>query len=368
MKKRFIVFALIIAALAVLLSGCTGASKRYLGWSGAAFSGDSVYFGSTQGEVVSVELGTGNPNFKESVAGESGGGCAASTAASIYGTPVYEDGTLYVTAQLNPIAGKVYAYNADTGNLKWEYPAGDNVSAIVGGAAISEGILYFADTAGKVFAIDTGNGSELWAFETGDKIWATPAVNGDLIYVGSFDKKMYALNKKSGAKVWEFEAEGALVAKPLYHEGVIYIGSLDRNMYALNAQSGELKWKTAGQSWFWATPAVYGNTLYAPSIDESVYILNIATGEQIDRLEFDDQLASSPAVVDSLVVVATLNGKVHAINTENNSVRLITDLEVRTVAPIIALDGVVYIHTQEDETLYAINPETREILWSYSIQ
>lgn len=368
MKNKILVLIFVLVAFTLVLSGCTGSAQRYLGWSGVSFSEDSVYFGSTQGEVISLEMPNGNPNYQEALAGESGGGCMAGIPASIYGTPVYDDGTLYVAVQLTPLEGKVYAINAESGNAKWEFPASGGVSSIIGGAVVSGDVLYFADTAGKIFAVDTGTGSELWSYETGDKIWAKPAINGDLIYVGSFDKKMYALDKATGDNVWEFEAEGAFVAEPLYLDGVVYVGSLDRNMYALDAQSGTLKWKATGESWFWAKPVVYGDALYAPSIDTNVYVLNKNTGDQISKMELDDHLAASPALVGESVIVATVSGKVHAIDVESNAVRLITDLEVRTVAPITTFDGIIYVHTQESEAVYAINPETREVLWTFSIQ
>jgi outer membrane protein assembly factor BamB len=67
-----------------------------------------------------------------------------------------------------------------------------------------------------------------------------------------------------------------------------------------------------------------------------------------------------------LVIVASEEGKVYSLDTTTNQKKLLKELEEKEkiFAPLGADKGIVYIHTQEPETLYALNVETGVTLWS----
>lgn len=365
----------VMVLVALVLFGCTGTGAVPRGWSGIAVANDTLFVGSMQGKVIAVNASDGG-GVRELVTLEvdrpSGGfSCVTggTSAVAIYGTPVVAEGLVYVTGY----DGKVYALNSTSGSIRWVYPRqGALDEPIVGGPVLAAGKVYFGSSGGKVYALDAATGDLKWEFTTGDKIWSTPAIADETLYIGSFDKKLYALDLDSGRKKWEFEAGGAIVATPLLYDDTIYVGSFDRYFYAVDATNGRLRWRFMGENWFWAKPVAYNGVIYAANLDGKVYALGAERGNKVAEfdLKFGEKknpISSSPVLVNGSVIVATEDGKVYALDAETKRVELLADLGEEVYAPISAGDGVVYIHTQKKDTLYALSVETGVIQWSRSL-
>ncbi len=374
-KKLIFNYGLLITLILVLVfsfSGCFGGGARSIGWSGISFTGDSLYLGSMDGKIVSltIENGRGGSPISLDEQASNGGGCMAAAAAiGIYGTPVIVDGIMYIGgAGLGSDTGRLYLFDTSKGEVVDRLPRGEEVGPVIGGPVVADGVVYFASVDGNVYAFNTANGSEIWRFKTEGKIWSTPILYQDTLIVGSFDKKLYAINIADGSQKWSYEAGGPIASKALIFEDTVYFGSFDRNFYAVNFNDGSFKWQFAAQSWFWAAPLVYNGEIYAPCLDKNVYVLDTEQGTEIEKYELSGQLVSSPVLVDNMIVVATKEGKLHIINGDGRDIRLLTDLALSVSAPLSAYEGIIFVHTQENETIYALDPETREVVWSYTLQ
>jgi outer membrane protein assembly factor BamB len=371
---------LLVSLLAIILifSGCIPGGTRPLGWSGVAVAGDSLYFGSSDGKLVALEGVNGNPDWQVSLAGDSGGGglsCAGgASSVGIYGMPLAVGELIYVSGY----NGTVYAINADSGNLRWQYPRVEEagLGSITGGVALAGENIYFGSFDGNIYALNAATGDLEWQFATGNRVWATPVVLDGRVYIGSFDKMFYALDAANGSQLWAFDAGSAVASTAQVVGGTVFFGSLDRTFFALDAADGSLEWSfpagDAGsngpQGWFWAKPLVYSGAVYAPNLDGKVYVLNAANAQKLNEYDLGSPAAAAPALMGNLIVVASDEGKVFVIDHNTEEIRLLTDLAVRLVAPITAGDGVVYVHTQENETVYALDPEARVVIWSHPVQ
>jgi len=368
----------LLLTLALVFSGCLSGSTRPLGWSGVAVAGENLYFGSSDGRLVALSTANGNPRWQVSLAGDSGGGglsCASgASSVGIYGLPLVAGELVYVSGY----NGKIYAINADSGNLRWQYPReGDTgLKPITGGVVLSGGNIYFTSFDGNIYALNAATGDLEWQFATGDRIWVAPVISDGRVYIGSFDKMFYALDAASGSQLWAFDAGAAVASTALVVDGTVFFGSLDRTFYALNASDGNLKWKyptgEAGsngpQGWFWAKPLVYDGAIYAPNLDGKIYVLDAANGQKLSEFDLGSAAAAAPVLVGNLIVVASDEGKVYVIDGDSQDIRLLTDLNVKLVSPITAGEGIVYVHTQENETVYALDPEARVIIWSHAVE
>ena len=164
-----------------------------------------------------------------------------------------------------------------------------------------------------------------------------------------------------------YQTQGAIVSAPLVYNDTVYTGSFDRHIHAVNAADGSLRWQseTEAGSWFWAKPVIHNNTIYAGNLDGKIYILDAKTGkEKVDPIDFKSPISSSPVLVDNFVIIASEQGKVYTLDTSTNQQSELRNLEKKICAPLYANDGIVYIHTQEDETVYALKAETGQTLWS----
>jgi len=376
-----VLIAVLLASL-LAVSGCLtpGGQGRGLarGWSGVAVTDDAVYVGSMEGELVSASISTHNPLWPAVSLGkiaQSGGflaGCSpSSTAVAIYGTPTVSGNLIYVAGY----DGRIHAVNADTGTIAWEYPPSNEfgLKPIAGGVAVAQGKIFFGTSDGKVYALNETSHTIAWdePFETGDKIWSTPVVDDDVLYIGSFDKKLYALSVADGTKIWEFTTEGVIAAPPLIYNNTLYFGSFDRHVYALNTD-GTLKWKSAVQAdkWFWAKVIAHNNTIYAPCLDGKVYILDATNGnEVVDALILDSAVSSSPVLIGDAVIIATEKGQMYRLETKTNQINTLDvpweEEEIR--APLATSEGLVFVHTQKDEKLHALDLVNDKRPWKITL-
>ncbi|MFC2052177.1 PQQ-binding-like beta-propeller repeat protein, partial [Chloroflexota bacterium] len=355
----------IVLLVGLTFSGCAGGGTVPRGWSGGAIADDTLFVGSMAGKVVAVDTIDGSRLWGVTIETSEparGFGCApASTSVAIYGSPAVTEDLVFVGGY----NGIIYAFNLNTGALRWVYPRQGHLQPIVGGPVVALGNVYFASADGKVYALDAETGDSQWVFETGDKIWATPAIVDDTLFIGSFDNKLYALNATNGSKKWDFQTEGAIVSVPLVNDDTVYVGSFDRYLYALNVTDGSVRWKSMSDNWFWAKPVIHNDVIYASSLDGKVYALNAESGKKLTEFDLGSPVSSSPVLVDDLlVVVATEERKeearIYTIDTNNNQQKLLVNLEEKVYAPLAASQGIVYIHTAGD-TLYAVDAQSGAI-------
>ncbi len=378
---RILILVALLIIIAMVGSSCIQ-GLRTVGWSGGGVSGDTLYVGSEEGRLVSVNMTDDSRRWSETLQGPatSGGlfGCSSLTGGcgtggtnvAIYGTPVI-DGELVYIAGYN---GKVYAYTKDGLGIRWIYPRDGYLFPIVGGVIVAEDEVFVGDSEGIIYALDAETGDFIWAFATEieesdrDKIWSIPAVSNGTLYIGSFNKKIYAVNTDDGTKKWEYLTEGSVIAQPLIVNGTIYVGSLDRNFYALDAESGNLKWQFAGDNWFWGKAVILDGKIYAGNLDGKVYVLDPANGNLIGEYDLEGPLAASPVIHEEKIIFATSEGSIYSIDTVSGEKRLLATLEeIKINGPLAINDGIIYAHTT-DVDLRRINADTGAILPPISLK
>jgi outer membrane protein assembly factor BamB len=379
----FILLLALIMAIGLAGFSCVKGLSP-IGWSGGAVSDGTLYVGSREGRLVSINLTSDSRLWSEALKAAtqpglfgcspySGGGCGSGSAGvAVYGTPVIY-GELVYMAGYN---GKIYACNIDNLATRWVYPRGDSyLPPIVGGLTVAQDKIFFGCTNGEIenkkvkgmiIALDAATGDLLYQVEMDDKIWSTPAIEGDILYIGSFDKKLYALNIADGTVKWEFTTEGAIVATPLVADGTVYVGSLDRNLYVLNASDGGFKWKFTARNQFWAAPVLYNDMIYAGCLDSRIYIIRADNGEKVAEFDLGNQVSAQPVVVGSSIIFATRKGAVYSVDTDTNQIRELANIKSEVNGPLTAYNGIIYLHTQ-DLMLQRVNASDGSILTAISL-
>lgn len=382
--KKVLLLVNMLLLVIIISTGCTGALGRGIaqGWAGGVVVDDTIIVGSRGGKIMVLDTtdGTiqGDPVeiTAEMASTLCGGG--GTTGVAIYSSPIIKGDLVYVGAY----DGKVYAFAFDGEQLRveprWVYPRqGDLGGVVIGGLVIVDNIIYLAAADGTTYALDAVEGYKIWSHATGEQIWSTPAVEGDTLFIGSFDKKLYALDIADGSQRWAFETQGAITSTPLVNEDNVYFGSFGRRFYAVDIASGEEVWRFPAddsdenkpKNWFWAEPMISNGTIYAPNMDGKVYALDTETGALLNQFDLGGSIVSSPMMINivtdeeevySLIVVATQEGEVYSLNTANNEQKLLTSLGEKVQAPLFASEGIVYIHTFEDN-LHAIDVEAGRV-------
>jgi outer membrane protein assembly factor BamB len=360
-KSLALLLLLVVIILAVgLVGGCTSGIVP-VGWSGGAVSGDYVYVGSNAGRLVSINLTDDSVLRAEVIKVSSSSGllsCACGGGASavqLYGTPLIYNNLVYIAGY----NGQIFAYRTDNFAQRWMYTP-EKAQAFVGGIVAYDGKLYVGCSDSIVYCLNAETGVKIAEYKTGDKIWGTPTVDPitNTLFIGSYDKSFYALNLADLTLKWTYKTGGSIISQPLVDNGTVIFGSFDRNLYALNAADGTLKWKFTGENWFWAQPVISNGVLYAPCLDGNLYVINPQTGAAAhEAYKLLSAGASTPVVVDNLVVVASNKGVIYKIDTTTMGMQKITDLGVAVDGPLMAHNGIVYVHPQ-GMTLIRVNPVT----------
>src|SRR5438874_8855791 len=234
--------------------------------------------------------------------------------------------------------GKFYAFNAQTGAVKWKFATdgerrfeakglhgmqpknqtiADPFDLFLSSPVIASGVVYFGGD-GNLYALDSATGGLRWKFKTGDVLHASPALADGVLFFGSWDSYFYAVDAATGKEKWRFHGgEDSLLhnqvgfqSSPAVVNGTVYTGCRDSNLYALNAATGKEKWRFFNDlSWVITSPAVADGKVFFATSDSSLYhVVDANTGKAIVRQQGKAFMFSSPAVVDDVVFIGVLNG------------------------------------------------------------
>ncbi|TET28854.1 MAG: hypothetical protein E3J73_00245, partial [Candidatus Bathyarchaeum sp.] len=103
--------------------------------------------------------------------------------------------------------------------------------------AVADGLVYVGSNDDNIYALDASTGTVIWNYTTGDDVASSPAVADGVVFVGSNDKNLYALNASSGTLLWSYTTLEKVVSSPAVANGAVYFGSYDHLVYAIGDSS-----------------------------------------------------------------------------------------------------------------------------------
>jgi outer membrane protein assembly factor BamB len=181
-----------------------------------------MYFGDEAGQFYALDVKDGSTIWETTLGG------------SVKAAPALDDGTLFV----GDYGGKMNAVRAGDGALIWQ--TSDLGTGITGSgrfystAAVAFGRVYAGDVDGRVYSFDAKTGEIAWTFSTGDYVYSGVAAadtkgTGPTVYFGSHDRNVYAVDAKSGKQKWA-EASGGQISGPATVVGdVVYVSTFSGN-------------------------------------------------------------------------------------------------------------------------------------------
>jgi outer membrane protein assembly factor BamB len=275
-----------------------------------------------------------------------------------YGSlPAVADGVLYVNSIY-----EMYALDVLTGKVLWVSPHGGGESS----PAVEGGVVYTGSSDKNIYALNASTGALLWQYTTGRLIASSPAVAGGAVYAGSTDEKVYALDAGTGALLWTYNAGSEVRSGPAVAHGRVYIADQDGELFALNATSGDLVWNyETGEEIVSSGPVVSGNTVYIRTTGGILYAIDGSTGTLLWNRPGADSVESAPAVASGTIYIGDWDGTVSALDAGTGEMlwNYTAGGPVRN-SPSYA-NGIVYAGSS-DGTIFALNATTGELLWTYA--
>ncbi|MDQ2887070.1 MAG: PQQ-binding-like beta-propeller repeat protein [Chloroflexota bacterium] len=297
---------------------------------------NGVVYAASLSELYAIDARTGFVHWSEHVETENG---------KFWSSPAVTHGLVIIglASNLNEkpkIAGRVLAFDAKTGKVRWRtYTSsrGAPGAGVWSSPAVDEqkGIVYVAtgDPDDGVQALALRNGHLLWHWRSimrdvaDTDIGAGPMLYTDRqgkerVVVGGKNGSMYSLDASSGRVLWQTQVGGQVFSSPAFANGTIYAlgttGGRSATVWALDGQSGSRRWHYALATMVYASPVVSGQALYIPIGNGfgpgtgGIEVLNTASGHQIQYMDLRSTTNSSPAVLAAWLFVGAHNGNIYA--------------------------------------------------------
>ncbi len=291
-----------------------GISARISG--GLTVSYETLFFGTENGEVMALDVTTGDVKWKSEVKGE------------VLAAPVVDSGVVVV----NTGAGTMIALDAGTGEQKWTYESEVpplSLRGISAPAAAGGGVL--AGTAnGKLVVNIIESGQTAWEQAITSPSGATelerivdidsqPLVLGGVAFVISYDGTLAAVELRSGRVIWKREYQS--YRRITTDNTNLYLVDVKSNVYALDRRNGVELWSQGQLKGRTLTGAVPVKE-YVVVGDNWGYLhwLDKKDGTIVSRLEVgdddeDESIYTEPVVVDDIIYTQTRDGRVVAVQT-----------------------------------------------------
>jgi eukaryotic-like serine/threonine-protein kinase len=273
--------------------------------SSPVISRGSVYFGSSDGNVYSLDAASGKLSWK------------FLTGDVVHASPVLSNGVLYIGSW----DSYFYALDAATGTLKWRFKTGEdpdihNQVGIQSSAVVSDGLVYFGCRDSNLYALDAATGEKKWAYNNkGSWVIASPVVSDGQLFFATSDSGMFrALNAKTGQELFSIKFSGwPTFSSPAIAKDMLYVGSHSGKLYAIDLTGQKLAWEfsTDGNRQNGATYTnADGTPNYAAAYAGDFYD-DMVVG--VRKLMTVGGIYSSPVISDGVIYFGSTDGFVYAI-------------------------------------------------------
>ncbi len=271
-----------------------------------------------------------------------------------FSTPALWSDTIYAGSS----SGELLALRAATGEVRWR----KKVGAVSSRPALEGGLLYLGTEDGVLLCLDAQTGDERWRYATRGPIAQMPLLSGSLVVVANEADQVVALDSLSGAFKWQYKSDTPEENTLRGHAGVVgdddlfFTGFSNGNLVALRRDTGTVAWLQAlkGEAMSFvdvdATPVLLGETLYVTSSSGGVYALDKTSGLVRWRARlWDASMPTSSGNVGglttdgSLLYVAVADLGIHALDLAGNVVwRIGANKGGEPAQPVVVGDLVLY--------------------------
>jgi outer membrane protein assembly factor BamB len=303
-----------------------------------AVIGDCVYVAADSGFLYRLDKRSGKEQWRAKIDRGSPQRIPTNQEASRwdrYGSSVVADAKrVYVGSRDSTL----YALDLATGKEQWRVETKDMMTAT---PALYRDMVLFADYKGIVQAVGASDGKARWSYDAKLPVAGDVVVDADRVFVGSRTYDLIALDAANGKELWKhYYWFSWIESPPVVRDGVVYTGSSDGvGVFAIDARDGKLRWKAAVPGWAWPRTAVSDKLVVAATVGQGAYpgaragslvAIDRATGAirwlyldppSAETLEKKAEwgFAAAPAMADGVVYAADLQGRVHAMECEQQA-------------------------------------------------
>ncbi|QYK52939.1 MAG: PQQ-binding-like beta-propeller repeat protein [Fimbriimonadaceae bacterium] len=289
---------------------------------------------------------------------------AESAKASPSGTPQFVGNNVIVA-----VGGRIYSLDKSSGNLNWRFPAGEAIQgSFPYGCEVKNGMVVAAGDEKSIYAVDAETGEMKWQYVSPDFISSNVVIAGESIGFVTGKQKVNVITAQNGQLVGQPIAEQDLVHSTIgaYQDQIIYTTQRGK-MVSLDTSSLRPKWeqkfnilRSNGNF------TVYGDRIYANSLNYLI-ALRAGTGSVIWQQNTGKELSGSPAANESGIAAMTARGEVYFFNSSGKAM-FGKPVEVGVPVSSPSFVGNLVSVSTANGAINLINPQSATIVWSYVIK
>ena len=224
-------------------------------------------------------------------------------------------------------SGNIKSINSISGSINWK----KEVSLLSTGISAGFGILIVADIDGNVIALDQNNGTELWTSNVKGEVLAPAAVDAKFIIVKTGSGELIALNKDSGEIEWSYRSKlPALTIRgsssPVIDNNMVYATFDNGRLGVFELDSGYPVWDGAisyvsGSSELEnlidsdSSPVIEGGLVFTTSYQGNINIFDIAQKRSVWQSESSSFY--SPLLLRGLIILVEANSNLKTFFSKN---------------------------------------------------
>lgn len=208
--------------------------------------------------------------------------------------------------------------------------------------------------------------------------WPSAVAVDDVMYI-SYGSQIVALEPGDrGADVlWQFPLEPqknlSIYAKPAVEGELLIVGDYYGSIWALNTITGREEWSLdTGDSKFIGGPSIMGGMTYLGDAGGILHAVDIATGSEVWTFSAEKGVWGTPLATEDAIYFTSLDAHLYAVSPESGELLWKFPEEGQEVTPEVSAmigepviyDDVIYISSFNNH-LYALDLATRDVLWTY---
>lgn len=274
-------------------------------------------------------------------------------------SPAYGDGTVYVATR----GGILYAIDRETGNEEWTYSTSNRPSSLL----FYEGDVFMSTVFdGTVVSVDGSTGNENWSKTDISDVDPPLSVSNGTVYAAPPNDGVYSIDASTGAENWVYPNGFRFRSAPIVSDGFVYIGNSNAELFKLDVVDGTEDWVFTADDSVEKTVVVTSDTVFAPDNIGNMYSIDVQSGTQNWQTSISGA-PTAPVLLNGNLYLSNDNGNIVVIDASDGSVLADENVGGTFNDPIAIGKGLIFTPDFQDETYKAIDLDTRDIVWSYSL-
>jgi len=205
--------------------------------------------------------------------------------------------------------GTLYALDASSGTLRWEYAGGQPLRAA---PAIDGERLYLASGSGLLTAL-ARDGRPFWAVDLGAPLLATPAVTPQGPVAVSRAGVVVAFDRE-GRELWRRDlGEVCYYGGLLYDHGALYLGTAGGYLWKLEAGSGRLLWRLETTGPIYSTPLLDAGRLFFGDNDGRLHAVGAESGSVLAGFPAGAEIQGTPVLLGDRLIFGSRDHTLYAL-------------------------------------------------------